>query len=40
VFLTTDDKLIKKAKQLDLIKIPIENPVKWLMEVTEDEDYN
>lgn len=39
IMLTTDDKLIKKAKNLNKIKVIIENPVKWFMEVTSDE-YN
>ncbi len=36
VFFTTDDKLIKKCKSIDT-KVKVYNPVKWLMEVTEDE---
>lgn len=34
VFLTTDDQIIKKAKQLKL-RIEIVNPVDWLMEVNK-----
>jgi len=32
VFLTTDDRLLRTAKKLNL-KIKIDNPVSWLMEV-------
>ena len=32
IFLTTDDKILKKAETLSL-KLPIKNPVEWLMEV-------
>jgi predicted nucleic acid-binding protein len=34
VLLTTDDDLLRKASQRsDVLKIKLENPVKWLMEV-------
>jgi predicted nucleic acid-binding protein len=34
VFLTTDDVLLKKAKQnKNAIKLKVENPLRWLMEV-------
>ena len=36
VFLTTDDRLLRTAKKLDL-KINIANPVFWLMEVMNNE---
>ena len=36
VFLTTDDRLIKRSLNTD-IKIKIANPVTWLMEVTNNE---
>ena len=36
VFLTTDDRLLRTAKRLDL-KINIANPVSWLMEVMNNE---
>jgi len=36
VFLTTDDRLLKAAKKMNL-KILVANPVSWLMEVMEDE---
>lgn len=32
VFLTTDEKLFKKAGRSDIIKVKVENPVAWLME--------
>ncbi|MEW6273815.1 MAG: PIN domain-containing protein [Bacillota bacterium] len=38
VFLTTDDKLLRKAKRnRNKLKIRVENPVLWLMEVTKSE---
>lgn len=41
VFLTTDDRLIKKAKtNSQLINIKINNPVQWLAEVTQAEENN
>jgi predicted nucleic acid-binding protein len=36
VFLTTDDRLLRAAKRLDL-KMQVANPVSWLMEVLTDE---
>ncbi len=36
VMLTSDDEIVKKVKaNKSLIKVRVENPVKWLMEVTE-----
>ena len=33
VFLTTDDSLLRKAaKNKGILKVKVENPVKWLME--------
>ena len=38
VFLTTDDNLLQKASQKDIIiKVKIVNPLKWLTEVVESE---
>jgi predicted nucleic acid-binding protein len=38
VFLTTDDQLLRKAKRnRNKLKIRVENPVLWLMEVTKIE---
>lgn len=37
IFLTTDDRLLKKAKKhTDLITISIENPVIWLMKILQE----
>jgi predicted nucleic acid-binding protein len=36
VFLTTDDRLLRAARKLD-IKIKVANPVTWLMEVLNNE---
>ena len=36
VFLTTDDRLLQRAKKINL-KIKTANPVSWLMEVISDE---
>lgn len=34
IMLTTDDSLLRKAIQnINLLKVKVENPVKWLMEV-------
>lgn len=33
VLLSTDDQLIKKAVHSKILKIKIENPLKWVMEV-------
>ena len=38
IMLTTDDKLINKAKIIKDISLRIENPVHWLMEVTSNEN--
>jgi predicted nucleic acid-binding protein len=39
IFLTTDDRLLKKAKSYNqLIAIPIENPVTWLMAALQEEN--
>jgi len=35
-FLTTDDRLLRSAKKIDM-KITVSNPVSWLMEVKKDE---
>jgi predicted nucleic acid-binding protein len=41
VFLTTDDRLIRKAIQLtDRLKVKIENPVQWLSKKTQQEEAN
>jgi uncharacterized protein with PIN domain len=40
VMLTTDDKLINKAKKIKDIQIRVENPVIWLMEVLNYENDN
>jgi len=38
VMLTTDDEVVKKVMVNDsLIKLRVENPVRWLMEITENE---
>ncbi len=40
-FLSTDDRLVKRAKRYaQLIHIPVENPVSWLMRLTESEGTN
>jgi predicted nucleic acid-binding protein len=36
-FLTTDDDLLRKAKRIGL-KVKIENPAKWLIQETTDEN--
>lgn len=36
IFLTTDDRLLRTAKKIDL-KIKAANPVSWLMEVLDNE---
>ena len=39
IFLTTDDRLIKKAqKNTQLIHVDIDNPVQWLIKSTQAED--
>ncbi|MEB3214863.1 MAG: PIN domain-containing protein [Nostocales cyanobacterium 94392] len=41
IFLTTDDRLVKKArKNAQLINVNINNPVQWLAEVIQMEDIN
>ena len=41
VFLTTDDRLLKKArKNSQSITVNIDNPVQWLAEITQMEDRN
>ncbi|MGL5079440.1 MAG: hypothetical protein ACRDBG_26880 [Waterburya sp.] len=41
VFLTTDDRLLKKAKQSpNLFQIEIENPTIWLMNILQTEEEN
>jgi predicted nucleic acid-binding protein len=40
IFLTTDDRLLRKAKKYpDLITIKAENPVVWLMNILQEETY-
>ncbi len=39
IFLTTDDRLIKKAQNnIPLIQVKIDNPVQWLIKMTQIED--
>jgi predicted nucleic acid-binding protein len=41
IFLTTDDRLIKRAKRLtNLIKVNIDNPVQWLVKMIQEEESN
>ncbi|ABI67490.1 hypothetical protein [Syntrophomonas wolfei] len=40
IMLSTDDVLIKRAQKSKIIKVRIENPVKWLMEVTDNNENN
>lgn len=41
VFLSTDDRLIKRAKRnTQLIQIVVDNPVPWLMQSTQPEENN
>ncbi len=41
VFLTTDDRLLKKAKRIGkILKVRVANPVHWLMEVLGSEKNN
>ena len=41
VFLTTDDRLLKRAKKYrDMLKINVENPVTWLMSIMQKEKDN
>ena len=40
VFLSTDDKLVKRAKRLSQdIKVKVENPLIWLKEFIDDDDF-
>lgn len=40
VFLTTDDRLLKKAKMFNnIVTIAVENPVVWLMHVLEEKSH-
>lgn len=39
IFLTTDDRLIKKARNnIPLIHVAIDNPVQWFIKTTQTED--
>lgn len=39
IFLTTDDRLIRKAqKNAELISVDINNPMQWLIEATQTEE--
>ncbi len=39
IFLTTADLLLRKAKQYsEIVTIPVENPVVWLMELLQEEN--
>lgn len=41
VLLTTDDRLLRNAlRSSNIVKVGIENPLKWLMEVIKDEYSN
>lgn len=41
IFLTTDDRLLRKAKQYnDTLKIEVENPTIWLMNILQAEEEN
>ncbi len=41
IFLTTDDRLLRKAKQYkNTLKIEIENPTIWLMNILQTEEEN
>ena len=41
VFLTTDDRLLRKAKQFsNIFQIEIENPTIWLMNILQTEEEN
>ena len=37
IFLTTDDRLLKKAKRFNRLKVKISNPVIWLMGVMQND---
>ncbi len=39
IFLTTDDRLLRKAKQYpEIVTIPVENPVVWLMKLLQEDN--
>ncbi len=39
IFLTTDDKLLKKAQQhSSILKVRVENPLNWIIEVLSNEN--
>ena len=38
IFLTTDNRIIILSGKIPAITIRVENPVRWLMEVTADEN--
>jgi predicted nucleic acid-binding protein len=41
IFLTTDDRLLRKAKQYpEEVTIPVENPVVWLITLLQEENEN
>ncbi|MEH2065425.1 MAG: hypothetical protein V7K50_24730 [Nostoc sp.] len=41
IFLTTDDRLVRKAKQFqNILKIEAENPTIWLMNILQTEEEN
>jgi predicted nucleic acid-binding protein len=41
IFLTTDDRLLRKAKQYsEVVTISVENPVVWLMKRLQEENMN
>ena len=41
VFLTTDDRLIKRSKRfISELRVRVENPLTWLLEVIENEHIN
>ncbi len=37
VFLSTDKELIKKTTKSGIVNIKVENPIKWLVEVLEND---
>jgi predicted nucleic acid-binding protein len=40
IFLSTDDKLIRKAQRnIQIINVAVNNPVNWLMESTQNEEH-
>ncbi|WP_298915156.1 hypothetical protein [uncultured Nostoc sp.] len=41
IFLTADDRLFRKAKQFqNILKIEVENPTIWLMNILQPEEEN